>query len=260
MALKLGWLHYCLNVADIEASCSFYEKIGFTQVDGERAQGWAIMHNAATELALYSGIAETGTSTLNFRGGNIDELAEQVRSGGISFHTEPKTNGQGSGSFMLTDPAGNRLFMDTAPDELQRFAAGNRLAVGDADGSLQEGQPLLGVFSVCCFVANLQDCIDWYAKLGLPMSDGFPEYGFAILSDGWNKLAMLSTEHQAKWPSQILNFRGGDIEAIAARLKSEGLELSYDAKLESDESWSTELLDPDGFVIYFNTGADERMY
>ena len=103
----LGWLHYCLNVADIEKSCDFYEKIGFVQVDGDRSQGWAIMHNAGTELALYSGHGEEGATTLNFRGANIDELAARVRELGFAFHTEPKTNGQGSGSFMLDDPAGN---------------------------------------------------------------------------------------------------------------------------------------------------------
>ncbi|MCB1186241.1 VOC family protein [bacterium] len=256
----LGWLHYCLNVVDIEKSCDFYEKIGFVQVDGERSQGWAVMHNATTELALYSGHGEEGATTLNFRGANIDELAERVRSAGIAFLTEPKTNGQGSGSFMLDDPAGNRLFMDTAPDELERFLAGNRLGVGDSDGSLAEGQPLIGVMSVCCFVDNLQDCIDWWVGLGMPLSLDMRQYGFVVLSDGWCKIALMSTDHQGSWPKQIINFRGGDVQAIADRLKAAGLELSYDARHESDDSWGTELKDPDGYVSYFNTGADERLY
>ncbi|MEZ5339136.1 MAG: VOC family protein [bacterium] len=260
MSKPLGWLHYCLNVADIERSCDFYEKLGFLQVDGDRSQGWAILHNAGTELALYCGQGVEGETTLNFRGANIDELAERVRIAGIAFHTEPKTNGQGSGSFMLEDPAGNRLFMDTAPDELERFLAGNRLAVGESDGSLAEGQPLLGRFSVCIFVANLADCVAWYKQLGLPATLDMQQYGFVVLSDGWCKLALMSTDHQDSWPGQIMNFRGGDIEAIAARLKAAGLELDYDAKLESDESWSTQLSDPDGYVIYFNTAPDERMY
>lgn len=260
MARKLGWLHLCLNVADIEKSCDFYEKLGFVQVDGQRSEGWAIMHNAATELGLFCGFGETGTPSLNFRGANIDELAEHVRSLGMVFHTEPKTDGKGSGSFLIDDPAGKRLFMDTSPQELQRFSEGKRLSVGESDGSLAEGQPLLGRLSACLFVDKLQECIDWYARLGLPMTEGMPEYGFAVLSDGWCKIALLSKDHQNKWPASILNFRGGDVEAIASRLKSLGLELTYAAKLESDESWSTELVDPDGYVIYFNTAPSERMY
>src|SRR5690606_8685132 len=102
--------------------------------------------------------------------------------------------------------------------------------------------------------------IDWWERLGLPVTLDMRQYGFVVLSDGWCKIALMSTDHQGSWPKQILNFRGGDIEAIAARLKSAGLQLDYDAKLESDESWSTQLTDPDGYVIYFNTGPDERMY
>lgn len=260
MTHPLGWLHYCLNVRDIEKSCEFYEKLGFRQVDGDRSQGWAIMHNAATELALYCGHGIEGETGINFRGANIDELAARIRALGIPFHTEPRTNGQGSGSFMLEDPAGHRLFMDTAPDELERFNAGNRLAVGDSDGSLADDQPLLGRFSACMFVDNLAECVEWYKLLGLPVILDMQQHGFVLHSDGWCKIALFSREHQGDWPEQIMNFRGGDVEAIAERLKSAGLELTYDAKLESDGSWGTELQDPDGYVIYFNTAPDERMY
>ena len=56
----------------------------------------------------------------------------------------------------------------------------------------------------------------------------------------------------------LINFRGGDIEAIVAEGKERGLDFSVEAEVEADGSWRAEIVDPDGNVIYFNTFEDER--
>jgi hypothetical protein len=59
--------------------------------------------------------------------------------------------------------------------------------------------------------------------------------------------------------SNLLNFRGGDVFAIAAELKKRGLEFSQDAYREADGSMGAIMKDPDGNVIYFNTFPEEQV-
>ena len=44
---ELGNFSVSLTVRDIDASKAFYEKLGFVQILGDTAQGWAIMRTAA---------------------------------------------------------------------------------------------------------------------------------------------------------------------------------------------------------------------
>ena len=38
-----GALSICLNVKDLQSSCAFYAKVGFSQTGGKIPDGWAII-------------------------------------------------------------------------------------------------------------------------------------------------------------------------------------------------------------------------
>ena len=90
--------------------------------------------------------------------------------------------------------------------------------------------------------------------MGFGMIGGVLAEKWAILSDGENELHLFEG-HVA---SNTLNFRGGDVFAIAAALREQGLEMSSDAVTEDDGSDGAWIRDPDGNEIYFNTAPEER--
>lgn len=118
----------------------------------------------------------------------------------------------------------------------------------------QEKQSRLGKLFVCLNVKDLQASVDFYQKVGLAMTGGDLADKWAILSDGENDLHVF----EGHVVSNTLNFRGGDVFAIAAALKEQGLAMTSDAVTEDDGSDGAWIRDPDGNEIYFNTAPEER--
>ncbi|MCB0954080.1 MAG: hypothetical protein KDB13_15440, partial [Microthrixaceae bacterium] len=52
--LELGGFSISLNVADLEVSRAFYEKLGFEVTGGDAEGGWLILKNGETTLGLFS--------------------------------------------------------------------------------------------------------------------------------------------------------------------------------------------------------------
>ena len=112
----------------------------------------------------------------------------------------------------------------------------------------------LGEYHPCLNVKDLEASIRFYEKLGFEMIGDHRQEKWAIMRHN-NMILNLFQGHIVE---DLINFRGGDIQAIAAALEAQGLELSKPAAVESDGSWSAEIRDPDGNVIYFNIFPDER--
>ncbi len=244
----------------MEASCTFWEHIGFRQVDGKREENWAIMQNGTTEIGLFKGLGETGSVTLNFRGSDTGKFRSIAETNELPFLNEGKSSPDGSGSFIIRDPAGTPLFFDSTAEERQRYDAGHRLSVGDGNGELREGAPLIGNVTPCFFVDDVAACQTFYQHLGMQRVGGEMKHNWVALSDGWHTISLFGREHQGEFPDFIINFRGGDVQAIADRLKASGLTLDLDANEESDGSMGCVISDPDGFCIYINTDPSERLY
>ena len=115
-------------------------------------------------------------------------------------------------------------------------------------------QSINGALSICLNVKDLQSSCAFYAKMGFSQTGGNVADGWAIISDGENELHIF----QGHVSANTLNFRGGDVFAIAASLKEQGLKMTSDAIKESDGSDGAWIKDPDGNDIYFNTSPDER--
>jgi hypothetical protein len=96
--------------------------------------------------------------------------------------------------------------------------------------------------------------LDFYQKLGFEIVGGDKARGWVMLEHG-NLILGLFHGHL---PGNVLNFRGGDIHALAEELKRRGIQLTDDARVEADGSAGAWLSDPDDNLIYLNSYLDEK--
>jgi len=115
-AMQLGAFSVSLAVKDLEASRSFYEKLGFAPFAGDASQNWLILKNGDHVIGLFQGMFEKNILTFNpgwdqnaqplatFT--NVHELQRQFQSQGVDVQPG------GPASFMVTDPDGNTILFD----------------------------------------------------------------------------------------------------------------------------------------------------
>jgi catechol 2,3-dioxygenase-like lactoylglutathione lyase family enzyme len=113
--MNLGRFELALNVADLNASLTFYRKLSFNQIEGSEESGVAVIQSGNCRIALYKGyIAE---NLINFRGGNILAIAERARTEGLTFEKEPFSGPDGSMGALIRDLDGNAVYFVSHPDE-----------------------------------------------------------------------------------------------------------------------------------------------
>jgi catechol 2,3-dioxygenase-like lactoylglutathione lyase family enzyme len=105
---NLGWFELCLTVKDIARSVVFYHKLGFRQAGGTIGERCVIMQYGACRIALYQGYLEN--NLLNFRGGDVMEIAQRLEERGIAAKRPPSEDEEGNQSFLIEDPDGNRVY------------------------------------------------------------------------------------------------------------------------------------------------------
>ena len=112
----------------------------------------------------------------------------------------------------------------------------------------------LGSYFPCLNVKNMHDSMDYYMKLGFKIREDHQADNWAVLQHNNMVLCLF----QGHIDVNLINFRGGDIEAIVSMATERGVKFTKSAHIENDGSWSAETVDPDGNVIYFNTYSEER--
>jgi len=124
--MDLGNFAVCLNCADLAATSKFYETLGFQPTMGEPEQGWSILTRvdhppefgkrmSTTSLSLFQGMIPA--DTLNFRGGNVGEIAATLAERGVHLGDGLQTAADGGESLFLMDPDGHPILFDTSPPE-----------------------------------------------------------------------------------------------------------------------------------------------
>lgn len=120
--MNLGTFSISLAVKDIEASRTFYEKLGFRVFGGDAAQNWLILKNDDTVIGLFQGMFERNILTFNpgwdanaeeldnFT--DIRELQRRLKEQGVQFEQEADESTVGPASFLLLDPDGNPILVD----------------------------------------------------------------------------------------------------------------------------------------------------
>jgi lactoylglutathione lyase len=120
--MNLGAFSISLSVKDIQASKSFYEKLGFSVFGGDAAQNWLIMKNGDHIIGLFQGMFEKNSLTFNPGWGqdaqplgeftDVRDLQRALKAKGINFQTEADESTTGPASFVLVDPDGNPILVD----------------------------------------------------------------------------------------------------------------------------------------------------
>ena len=123
--MDLGEFYPCLNVQDLHRSIDFYQKLGFQIIEDHRDQNWAVLQHNNMALCLFQGHIEQ--NLINFRGGDIQEIAGQIESQGLSLTKPAAEEADGSWSAELTDPDGNLIYFNTDPEERKKYLQIGRL-------------------------------------------------------------------------------------------------------------------------------------
>jgi len=120
--MNWGAFSVSLAVKDIEASRSFYEKLGFQVFGGDAAQNWLIMKNGDHIIGLFRGMFEQNILTFNpgwdQNGNRLDsftdvrQLQQELKAQGLSIVNEADESTTGPASFIVIDPDGNPILID----------------------------------------------------------------------------------------------------------------------------------------------------
>ena len=120
--MNLGSFSVSLTVKDINASKTFYEKLGFKEFGGDISQNWIILKNGDHVIGLFQGMFDKNTLTFNpgwdqnaqkqdtFT--DVRELQRQLKSQGIELISEADENTTGPASITMLDPDGNPILID----------------------------------------------------------------------------------------------------------------------------------------------------
>lgn len=120
--MELGAFSVSLAVKDLEASKTFYEKLGFDAMGGDASQNWLIMKNGNTVIGLFQGMFDKNILTFNpgwdqnaqgldsFT--DVRDLQKALKAQGVAFESEADESTTGPASFVLVDPDGNPILVD----------------------------------------------------------------------------------------------------------------------------------------------------
>ena len=120
--MDLGAFSVSLAVKDIQASITFYQKLGFKQFGGAIAQNWVMLRNGEHVIGLFQGMFEKNILTFNpgwdQDAQNLDsftdvrEIQKHLRGQGIELAEEADETTNGPAYISLEDPDGNPILID----------------------------------------------------------------------------------------------------------------------------------------------------
>ena len=242
--MKLGRLDLCINAKNFQSTYSFYTKLGFKFEEGDLQEGWCVLSHSNLRLGLFTNVFDG--IMLNFRGGNVKRITEELKLKGVIFKQDFKPGKDGGGSASIPDPDDYQVFFDTAPSELELL---NKKFTSSTVFSVRDDKIIYGRCDICLKVANLQNSYEFYSALGFKLVEGSIEEEWLVLEVSNLRLVLSKGETH----DLIIKFRGSDIEEIFNLLTAEGFKFSSPFTLEVDGSQGASLSDPEGNLIYFNT-------
>lgn len=119
--MQLGAFSISLSVKDLQASKSFYEKLGFSKFGGND-ENYLIMKSGSTLIGLFQGMFENNIMTFNpgwdqdaqtlENYTDVRSIQKHLKTEGISIAQELEDGDSGPGSIFITDPDGNTILID----------------------------------------------------------------------------------------------------------------------------------------------------
>jgi lactoylglutathione lyase len=120
--MKLGTFSVSLAVKDLEASKTFYEKLGFRPFAGDASRKYLILKNGDATIGLFQGMFDKNILTFNpgwdsnakkkaaFT--DVREIQRELKSHGVQIATPADETTKGPASFVVIDPDGNPILVD----------------------------------------------------------------------------------------------------------------------------------------------------
>ena len=120
--MQLGNFSISLAVKDIQASKTFYEKLGFQVFGGDISQNWLILKNGDANIGLFQGMFDQNTLTFNpgwdsnaqqledFT--DVRQLQRQLKEQDVAFLIQADESTTGPAHFIVIDPDGNPILVD----------------------------------------------------------------------------------------------------------------------------------------------------
>lgn len=112
----------------------------------------------------------------------------------------------------------------------------------------------LGHARLCLKVADLAESLAFYQGIAFEIVEHHPDEGWSVVRHNDLTISL----YQGHIERNIVTFRGGDIPAIFAELTKRGVAATRPPTHNDDGSWSAEIQDPDGNVLFFNTYPGEH--
>jgi predicted lactoylglutathione lyase len=117
--MDLGENFPCLSVKDLAKSMDFYRQLEFAVLEDHSDEQWAVLQHNNMLLCLYE--AHIDENLINFRGGDVADIAKTLRARGVALERDAELHEDGSWSAELRDPDGNSIFFNTFPDERDTY-------------------------------------------------------------------------------------------------------------------------------------------
>lgn len=244
--MNVGWLETSFAVADVERTSGWYQKLGFQLVGAADSGKSQTLEAADCRLALYQGILDPSETQLIFWNGEVEGCAERLAAAGADILLNPHAAGgespaglakapNGNASLMVRDPDGQALYLIRMAEVTRKRAAGS-----DLDR---------GFFQVSLPVKDPDRTAAFYELLGFRRKAS-DDPRVAPLTNGDCRICLYQGYLD---PDELqLNFWQGDIDAVAAVARREGM--TFYREPHGDEAGSGMMLtDPDGRPVFFIT-------
>ena len=117
-SMDLGEFSISLAVKDLQASRSFYEKLGFAPIQHAEPEGspsgygtkWMILRNGKATIGLFQGMFDK--NALTFNPADVRGIQHALDTQGLSFVLRADEKTTGPAAAMLLDPDGNPVLLD----------------------------------------------------------------------------------------------------------------------------------------------------
>ncbi len=108
--MDLGVFSVSLAVKDLAASRAFYEKLGFSVIDGKAEENWLILKNGDAKIGLFQGMFDH--NILTFNPTDARGIQKQLKAQGLTIMLEADESSTGPAHLTLVDPDGNPILID----------------------------------------------------------------------------------------------------------------------------------------------------
>jgi catechol 2,3-dioxygenase-like lactoylglutathione lyase family enzyme len=114
----------------------------------------------------------------------------------------------------------------------------------------------LGRLDLCLRVSSAAKSRAFYEGLGFEHVEGNEEQGWAVVANDEVRLGLFEAKFMDD-DAVSLNFRGAHIGNLSADLQAKGYKFASEPKFQEDGTGSARLRDPDGHMIFFDTGETD---